>query len=129
MIQFTAPPDLSHTTFSDHVGSLSIGRTRIVGTYRVTDDTAGAEYLVNFFVRKTGERFSSCGCGRSVGNVECRHLTFAACFHLMVLAWGEPAAPLRRNKRAAKAGHVQRSRRLDHIDIRPATSSCSARRV
>lgn len=129
MIQFTAPPDLSRATFSDHVGSLSIRRTSIVGMYRVTDETAGAEYLVNFFVRKTGERFSSCSCGRSAGDVECRHLTPAACFHLMVLAWGQPAAALHRNKRAAKAGHVRRSRRPDHIDIRPAASSCSARRV
>jgi hypothetical protein len=129
MIEFTAPPDLSHATFSDQAGTLSIRRTRIIGMYRVTDETAGAEYLVNFFVRKTGERFSSCGCGRSVGDVECRHLTSAACFHLMVLAWGQPAAPLRRNKRAAKAGHVRRSRRPDHTDVRPAVASCSARRV
>ena len=85
MLQLNVKSDLSGATMQHRKRLLSVRRTRILGLYRVTEQSTGTEFVTNFFERKNGQNFSFCGCRKQGGGM-CAHLSLAACLHILVTA-------------------------------------------
>lgn len=65
-------------------GKLFVQATTLLRQYKVTNRETGAEYYVNFFVRKSDSaRFGHCTCKAGLNNLACKHIAAAAGYHLM----------------------------------------------
>jgi hypothetical protein len=61
MIELRSAAQLRKAIERARAGNLFVQLTSIYRQYRVTNRETGAEYIVNFFVRK-GKRYGHCNC-------------------------------------------------------------------
>lgn len=94
MIQIQSAEQLSKAIERAKAGSLFVQPTSMFRQYRVTNRATGAQYTVDFFVRKDGKRFGHCTCKAGLRNMACKHVAGAAGLHVAIA-----------RQRAAQASH------------------------
>jgi hypothetical protein len=83
MIELRSKEQLAKAIERAKAGKLFVQPSKLFRQYHVTNRETGAQYTVDFFVRKDNKRFGHCTCKGGMAGYACKHLCAAASYHLM----------------------------------------------
>ena len=86
MIELKTREQLSKAIARARKGRLFVQPTSIFRQYRVTNRETGAQYVVDFFVKRDGRRFGHCTCKGGERGLACKHIAAAAAVQIGIAA-------------------------------------------